>query len=195
VNRFSIFSFNGQFKCLTLLALCRWTGRYVWGVSYEGLNCIGVGCTLPDAASDSALVGRPLVTLSTSEKNEILLKLQSNFDVVYSAGAGYKLLCTVDRLVDAYVLSNGSTFKWDTCAPHAILLAIGGGIIDLKNAVDAVRQGKETYDEILQKFQLKYHLQNPSCDSDSINSWANSNGIVAYSDRAKIFDILRCLAS
>ncbi|CAN0013693.1 unnamed protein product, partial [Bubo scandiacus] len=37
------------------------------------------------------------------------------------------MLCIILGLADAYVLSEGSTFAWDACAPHAILRAPGRG--------------------------------------------------------------------
>ena len=55
------------------------------------------------------------------------------------SGAGYKILCVVDGQVGAYLLSKPSTFKWDTCAPHAILNSLGGGLIDLSKAASKVK--------------------------------------------------------
>lgn len=34
-------------------------------------------------------------------------------------------MCVIDNHATAYVLSAASAFKWDTCAPHAILRALG----------------------------------------------------------------------
>jgi 3'-phosphoadenosine 5'-phosphosulfate (PAPS) 3'-phosphatase len=34
-------------------------------------------------------------------------------------------MCVVEGWADAYLMSNPSTYKWDTCAPHAILRALG----------------------------------------------------------------------
>ena len=46
-------------------------------------------------------------------------------EVVFAAGSGYKLLCVITGKASAYVLSGNSAFKWDTCAPHAILRSKG----------------------------------------------------------------------
>jgi len=34
-------------------------------------------------------------------------------------------MAVIEGVSDAYILSKGSTFKWDTCGPHAILLGKG----------------------------------------------------------------------
>ena len=49
-----------------------------------------------------------------------------------SSGAGYKLLCVARGWSTLYVTAKGSTYKWDTCAAHALLRSLGGGCIDLK---------------------------------------------------------------
>ena len=35
-------------------------------------------------------------------------------------------------LADVYVNTGPSTFQWDTCAPHSLLAATGGGLLDCK---------------------------------------------------------------
>ena len=48
-----------------------------------------------------------------------------------AAGAGYKLLCVAKGWVDVYATTKGSTYKWDSCAGHAILSALGGSCFDM----------------------------------------------------------------
>ena len=43
-------------------------------------------------------------------------KLKVHFELVEAGGAGYKILCVVLGLVDIYITSKPSTYKWDTCA-------------------------------------------------------------------------------
>ena len=77
----------------------------------EGKSAV-VGFTEPRAFVDDAL-------------------LANGFEVEKAAGAGYKLLCVAKGWVDMYATSKGSTYKWDSCAGHAILNALGGGCFDM----------------------------------------------------------------
>lgn len=59
----------------------------------------------------------------------------------------------------AYIVSKGTTFRWDTCAPHAIICAKGGDI-------------------------LSYTTYIPVTYNDPMNidtqQYANVEGIIAY---------------
>ncbi|XP_022704367.1 inositol polyphosphate 1-phosphatase-like isoform X2 [Varroa jacobsoni] len=69
------------------------------------------------------------VVVSTVEEQDILEKLErASLTVTHASGAGYKLLMVALGWCDAYVLTQGSTFRWDTCAPQALLQAQGGGM-------------------------------------------------------------------
>ncbi|EDW83118.1 uncharacterized protein Dwil_GK22680 [Drosophila willistoni] len=79
---------------------------------------------------------RHLVIFSSSEQAEILQQfLDLGYEFAFSAGAGHKSLKVITHEVDVYLLSKGSTFKWDTCAPQAILRSLGGDIFDFKASV------------------------------------------------------------
>ena len=54
--------------------------------------------------------------LSLTEPSEMVEKLKVHFELVEAGGAGYKILCVVLGLVDIYITSKPSTYKWDTCA-------------------------------------------------------------------------------
>jgi len=171
--------------------LCRWSGRCVWGVSYNGLNVHSTSCSLPDATPNHSPTNRSVV-LSTSEDAQILRQLSRKFAVEYAAGAGYKILCTADDLVSSYVLSSANTFKWDTCAPHVILLAKGGGIVDLKQAVDSVARGRSTSD-VADECQLRYHQANDGYSCDAVERWSNDGGVIAYCSTDVLSDVLAAL--
>ncbi|GBP16201.1 Inositol polyphosphate 1-phosphatase [Eumeta japonica] len=69
---------------------------------------------IDDGISRSHLLG----IFSSSERAELLQQLLDlGYEFAFSAGAGHKALKVITSEVDAYVLSKGSTFKWDTCAP------------------------------------------------------------------------------
>jgi len=176
------------------IVVCRWSGRYVWGVSYNGVNVHSASCPLPDAAAEHSPSSRSVV-LSTSEDARILHRLSGKFTVEHAAGAGYKILCTIDHLASAYILSRANTFKWDTCAPHAILLAMGGGVVDLRQALGTdVDCGRST-DDLAGDHQLYYNRANDGYSAEAVERWSNSGGVIAYSDVIVLADILAALAS
>lgn len=124
----------------------------------------------------------PSVVLSSSEKQvvkEALISFCGPDKLVYASGAGYKILCVIQGLADIYVLSEGSTFKWDSCAPHALLLALGGGVADLAESL----QDSQT--------ELTYHQPREECKG--ADRWANHGGLVAYRDQARLHSIIRTL--
>ena len=47
-------------------------------------------------------------------------------NVLRQGGAGNKVLRVIEGDAHAYVFASPGTKKWDTCAPEAILVAMGG---------------------------------------------------------------------
>lgn len=91
----------------------------------------------------------------------------------FASGAGYKMLCVALGLADAYVLSEGSTFKWDSCGPHAILRALGGGIVDLSAALRLWHAGQR-------KNLPELTYNKPIEGAVGAERWANQGGLIAY---------------
>ena len=84
-------------------------------------------------------------------------------------GAGFKLMCVVLGACDAYVLSKHSTYKWDTCAPHAILRAAGGSVSAFHPrpaSGTAPAAGAEVW-------PVRYHAMDAGT-----KQWRNSTGLV-----------------
>lgn len=103
----------------------RWKGNSYWGFSFNGVKLSSINSLEPS---------RKIVILSSSESPDIKSKLSENgFTLLEAAGAGYKLLTVILGQADLYILSKGSTFRWDTCAPQAILNSIEGGVVDFAN--------------------------------------------------------------
>lgn len=122
------------------------------------------------------------MVLSSSEKQvvkEALTSLCGPDKLMYASGAGYKILCVIQGLADVYVLSEGSTFKWDSCAPHALLRALGGGVANLAESL----QDSQT--------ELTYHQPREECKG--ADRWANHGGLLAYRDPARLDAIIRTL--
>ncbi|KAM7005656.1 inositol polyphosphate 1-phosphatase [Tautogolabrus adspersus] len=159
-----------------------WSGRHFWGVSYGNVNVCSE--SLPAVGSG----GRLSVVLSSSEKQvvkEALTSLCGPDRLMYASGAGYKILCVIQGLADVYVLSEGSTFKWDSCAPHALLRALGGGVVDLHKSLQSSSKAQDRQTE------LTYHQ--PYTECKGANRWANHGGLVAYRDCSHLCSVTGAL--
>ncbi|XP_063277053.1 inositol polyphosphate 1-phosphatase isoform X1 [Prinia subflava] len=145
----------------------RWQGRYHWGVAHGDTRL----CSL----SPPAPRPRPCVVLSRAEAPAVrgALGLLGGGPPLLAAGAGYKLLCVALGLADAFVLSRATTFAWDSCGPHAILRALGGGVVALEGALRARRDGGGA-----EPPELRYHRPRPG--RAGAERWANPGGLVAF---------------
>ncbi|KAJ8412084.1 hypothetical protein AAFF_G00143510 [Aldrovandia affinis] len=155
-----------------------WTGRHFWGVSSGTIKT----SSLPRPPGRSTEEEELSVVLSSSEKQAVkdaLAPLCAG-RLTYVSGAGYKILCVILGLADMYVLSEGSTFKWDSCAPHAILRALGGGVVDL---AECLKGGPLA--------ELTYHQPRPG--HQGAERWANNGGVVAYLDTKGLMRVIGAL--
>lgn len=125
--------------------------------------------------------------ISTSEKETIKAALSRvcGDSIFRAAGAGYKSLCVVQGLVDIYIFSEDTTFKWDACAAHAILRAMGGGIVDMKECLERNAGTGLSLPELL------YHVENEG--AAGVERWANRGGLIAYRSRERLETFLRRL--
>jgi len=131
-----------------------------WGVNLQGFTLSNVS---PREGPERS---KPRVLVGYTEDQRIIPKISEHFTVIQARGAGHKLLMVILGLCDAYINTAGSTYKWDTCSPHAILAARGGGLVDLKHHTDILYNVKDSGEK------------------------ANAGGIIAFNDR-KYCDILR----
>uniref|UniRef100_A0A3Q2FHY9 Uncharacterized protein n=1 Tax=Cyprinodon variegatus TaxID=28743 RepID=A0A3Q2FHY9_CYPVA len=148
--------------------------KHYWGVSCGGINI----CSESSPSGRSGEQRGLSVVLSSSEKQpvkEALTSVCGPENIMYASGAGYKILCVIQGLADAYILSEGSTYKWDSCAPHALLRALGGGVVDLAVSLQQSESGVQD-----PSTELTYHL--PRADQTGADRWANYGGLVAYRD-------------
>lgn len=164
---------NQPFKCKDFMGQ-GWRGQHFWGVSYGDVNVCSFTQRRPLCLQKRDHLS---VLLSSSEKPVVkdALTMLSNGTLMYASGAGYKILCVIQGLVDVYLLSEGSTFKWDSCAPHAVLRALGGGISDLNQCLLSYVNGSDG-----PRPELTYH--EPHSGSQGVDRWANRGGIIAYLD-------------
>ena len=116
--------------------------------------------------------------MSSSEDSSLLDKINASDEwrTIKVSGCGYKLLSVITGLADAYVLSKDSSFKWDTCGPHAILLAMGG------NLKPFVRGGGGG--------EVLYHSRG---EGEGSKCWANKDGIIAYVSKDVVSSLLSAI--
>ena len=106
---------------------------------------------------------------------------------MYVAGAGYKILCVIVAEADLLVSSSKTTFFWDTCAGHAILRSLGGGIIALDDIMQLDKNS--LYD--LEMLQVKYKPK----DEKHGCGYNHSKGLIAYRSKELIDKTIQVLRS
>ncbi|RXN26754.1 3 (2),5 -bisphosphate nucleotidase 1 [Labeo rohita] len=100
-------------------------GRTLWGVL--GLGAFGFQLQeVPD--------GKRIITTTRSHSNKLVIEAvqaMEPHDVIRVGGAGNKIIQLVEGKASAYVFASLGCKKWDTCAPEAILHAVGGKLTDM----------------------------------------------------------------
>ncbi|KAB7499176.1 Inositol polyphosphate 1-phosphatase [Armadillidium nasatum] len=155
-----------------------WKSRIYWGINYS--NVLLHSFPLPLTKSDK-VNQKPFIVISNSENANLQNELKKQFGIIHATGAGYKSLV-------------GSTFRWDTCAPHGILRSFGGGIISYKTLLE-LGQSQSLNTEEIGKRQILYNKVNvdQGCTNDK---WCNKDGIVVYKYPeilTKVYESLKCL--
>ncbi|CAG9559973.1 unnamed protein product [Danaus chrysippus] len=141
-------------------------GRIIWGLNYAD-KC--------KWSHENNVNTNKVILMSSAEKPEIVEKFKSlGWEVKSVPGAGHKLLKVAIGEASAYIVSQGTTFRWDTCAPHAILLAKGGNVLNYTDYTPL------TYND--QK-DLEAH------------EYCNKNGIIAYDNNSILEEIKDILNS
>lgn len=100
-------------------------GRTIWGI--KGLGAGGFEAT-------EAPANKFIITTTRSHSNAIVqaaLEALSPTEVIKVGGAGFKVLQLLEGKAHAYVFASAGCKKWDTCAPEAVLEAVGGCLTDI----------------------------------------------------------------
>ncbi|XP_071977068.1 inositol polyphosphate 1-phosphatase isoform X2 [Engystomops pustulosus] len=166
----------------------RWKSQLYWGVSYMGSNiCSGN----PDnktrcVSQQSSTTGDNsyAAVTSSAETKDVLkaLLVVCGENLHFAAGAGYKCLCVIQGLVDFYLFSEDTTFKWDSCAPHAILKSLGGGILNLSECIKSANKKPCNRPHILYNSEEE--------EAKGADRWANKGGLVAYRSEQHLEDFI-----
>ncbi|KAB0805164.1 hypothetical protein PPYR_02134 [Photinus pyralis] len=100
-------------------------GRTLWG-----LVGLGTGGFQPVAPP----TGKLILTTTRSHSNDLVNMALEAFkpdDILRVGGAGHKVLLLMEGKAHAYVFPSKGCKKWDTCAPEAVLTAMGGKLTDI----------------------------------------------------------------
>uniref|UniRef100_A0A3Q2R1Q5 3'(2'),5'-bisphosphate nucleotidase 1 n=1 Tax=Fundulus heteroclitus TaxID=8078 RepID=A0A3Q2R1Q5_FUNHE len=100
-------------------------GRTMWGML--GLGAFGF--QLQEVPAD-----RRIVTTTRSHSNKTVtdcVNAMEPHEVIRVGGAGNKIIQLIEGKASAYVFASPGCKKWDTCAPEAILHAVGGKLTDM----------------------------------------------------------------
>ncbi|XP_053981958.1 inositol polyphosphate 1-phosphatase [Hylaeus anthracinus] len=143
-----------------------WKGNCYWGLVENDTG----KCSINEEPND-----KMIAVISRVEDVNIKSKLlNAGFTLVEATGAGYKILSVALGQADVYILSKSSTYKWDTCGPHALLRSLHGGIIEFQTFID---------NSDLNYTDIKY--------ISTTNNSSNSSGLIAY----RKFESLQTLKS
>jgi len=99
-------------------------GRSIWGI-------VGVGAYGFERSDKKD--GR-ILTTSRSHMDDTVkacIEAMAPTEILRMGGAGNKVLQLIENNAHAYIFASPGCKKWDTCAPEAILLALGGRLTDV----------------------------------------------------------------
>ncbi|CAK9305008.1 unnamed protein product [Gordionus sp. m RMFG-2023] len=100
-------------------------GRIIWGL--QGLGAYGI--IVQDPPKEKLII-----CTTQSHKSAIVLDAINSLKpdkVIHIGGCGMKVLLVIEGLAHAYLYASKGSKKWDTCAPEAILRALGGKLTDI----------------------------------------------------------------
>ncbi|KAK5648578.1 hypothetical protein RI129_003470 [Pyrocoelia pectoralis] len=112
-------------------------GRTLWGLVGLGIG----GFQREDPPSD-----RLILTTTRSHSNTMVNTTLDAFkpdEVLRVGGAGHKVLLLMEGKAHAYIFPSKGCKKWDTCAPEAVLTAIGGKLTDIHGNAYEYHKGVE----------------------------------------------------
>jgi len=99
-------------------------GRSIWGI-------VGVGAF---GFNRKEVKSGRILTTSRSHMTptvQACIDAMEPSEILKMGGAGNKVLQLIENNAHAYIFASPGCKKWDTCAPEAILLALGGRLTDV----------------------------------------------------------------
>jgi len=171
-----------------------WNSVCYWSCSVPGAELNNVDDLFKKTLSErfSGGTSNKLVVMSSNDEELIhITSTCSNFSTLIAGACGYKASCVYKGLVDLYVSTSDSCYKWDTCAVQSILMSIGGGICQFASLLrQFVECGDVSNDDLLQMCH-ENSLKNAIPNANNLPTWANIGGIVAYSPSPQSMECLK----
>ena len=125
--------YNNFFKHYMFLFFFSWSGRIHWGCEYNNqrFSNSNIPPSVPsstDSKKKSNVVEK--VLFGFKQPSEVVERLKPHYECIEAGGAGHKILCVFLGLVDVYVSSKASTYKWDTCAGNIYIHTRGKSLLE-----------------------------------------------------------------
>merc|ERR1712127_94081 len=107
-------------------------GRSIWGV-------VGLGSFGPFEQKPLPKDKKIICTTRSHASHDVnaCIEAMKPDEILRQGGAGNKVLRVIEGDAHAYVFASPGTKKWDTCAPEAVLVAMGGALTDMHGNVMA----------------------------------------------------------
>ncbi|XP_011504138.1 PREDICTED: 3'(2'),5'-bisphosphate nucleotidase 1-like isoform X2 [Ceratosolen solmsi marchali] len=96
-----------------------------WGRTIWGIDGVGVKGFQPISPID----GERIITTTRTVQGALDALEPTN--ILRVGGAGYKVVLLLEGKAHAYVFASKGCRRWDTCAPEAVLHAVGGTLTDI----------------------------------------------------------------
>jgi len=134
---------NSETVPMTMVGIC-YEDNPIVGILYQPflqsliVGIVNSGCyrlmygrliPLEEINSNTGLILTTTQSHYTDELNEKLLKIQPE-KIIKEGGAGYKSVNLIENNAQVYCYPAKGTSLWDTCAPEACILSMGGKITD-----------------------------------------------------------------
>ncbi|UXI16840.1 tRNA pseudouridine synthase [Sarcoptes scabiei] len=159
------------------------TERCFWGLKIGHLR-------INNFQRNSLEKNSKIILIGNDESDVLREKLiESYYSLIYVPGAGHKLMNVAIGEAAMMITSSKTTYFWDTCAAHAILRSMGGGLIPFENCQNLADDNVDLDNEI-DTIQIKYTAQRNTANNEYC---MNSRGLIAYRDNETLLKVIRLL--
>ena len=108
--------------------------------------------TVPPASNQTPVKKNRVVTSRNHATDIIQRSLNAipDSELILRGGCGFKIIVMLDGRADCYLYPSRGTKRWDSCAPEAVVRALGGECTDIFNErYDYSNISPEEYENVL----------------------------------------------